>query len=291
MAEPPFVTVVVPHYQDLGGLSQCLAALGRQTYPADRFEIVVADNNSPIGEAAVAETVAGRARLTVVHEKGAGMARNGGAKLARGEILAFTDSDCVPEPGWLLAGVAALAGYDFVGGAMRVSVQDPQRPSPAEAFELVFAFQNEAYVRDKGFTVTANLLCRRDVFDRTGPFRDQVSEDVEWCRRASAAGFRLGYAADAVVTHPARRDWPELQRKLGRMAKETYHLTLETPRGRLRWLARTLALPASAFAHAPKALTSPALPDAGARWRATAMLFRSRFWRTGENLRLLMGAD
>ncbi|HET6971105.1 MAG TPA: glycosyltransferase [Phenylobacterium sp.] len=287
MAAKPFVSVVVPHYQDLGGLAACLDALGRQDYPADRFEIVVADNNSPVGEAAVAAVISGRARLTVVTEKGAGMARNGGAKLARGEVFAFTDSDCVPDPGWLTAGVEALDHYDLVGGAMKVSVRDPAAPSPVEAFELVFAFQNEAYVRDKGFTVTANLLCRRDVFEKAGDFRDRVSEDVEWCRRATAAGFRLGYAAGAVVTHPARRDWPELERKLGRMARETFHLTLETPRGRLRWFLRSLALPASALAHTPQALTSPALGTAAARWGALTTLYRSRFWRARENLRLL----
>ena len=212
-AAGPRVSVVVPHYHDLEGLHRCLKALEDQTFPRDRFEIIVADNGSPEGETAVAEVIAGRARLVTVAERGAGPARNGGVGRARGAVLAFTDSDCIPAPGWLSAGVAALERHDFVGGRMAVLVSDARRPTPTEAFELVFAFDNETYVTRKGFTVSANLFCSRDVFDRVGGFRNGVAEDLDWCLRARAAGFSLGYAAEAVVGHPARRNWPELRRK------------------------------------------------------------------------------
>lgn len=287
MTSTPQVSVVVPHYHDLAGLDACLTALAAQTFPADRFEIIVADNNSPEGAEAVEKAIAGRARLTVVTDKGAGPARNGGVALARGEILAFTDSDCVPDPAWLAEGVAALGRFDFVGGAMSVLVGDPTRPTPTEAFELVFAFNNQAYVRDKGFTVTANLFCSRKLFDEVGGFRVGVSEDVEWCQRAGRAGYKLGYAAGARVGHPARRDWPELERKWRRMAHEGFLLASEGRSGRLVWLLKALAMPASAVAHTPKVLASPALTTWSARRGALATLYRSRFWRLRENLRLL----
>ena len=57
----PFVSVIIPHYQDLTGLKLCLASLDAQTYPRDRFDVVLADNNSPVGPAAVEQLVAGRA--------------------------------------------------------------------------------------------------------------------------------------------------------------------------------------------------------------------------------------
>src|SRR5688572_18224951 len=94
--ETPQVSVIVPHYGDLANLDRCLSALVRQTYPRERFEIVVADNGSPQGEAAVLQAIAGRARLTIVAEKGAGPARNGGVAVSQGRILAFTDADCRP---------------------------------------------------------------------------------------------------------------------------------------------------------------------------------------------------
>ena len=142
----PFVSVIIPHYQDLEGLKLCLASLDAQTYPRDRFEIVLADNNSPVGEAAVSRVVAGRAKLTIVTEKGAGPARNGAVATSRGDVLAFIDSDCVAETEWLAAGVEALSRYDLVGGRVRVLVRDPDHMSGAEAYERVFAFDFKTYI-------------------------------------------------------------------------------------------------------------------------------------------------
>jgi GT2 family glycosyltransferase len=287
----PTVSVVVPHFSDLPSLARCLDALERQTLPRDRFEVIVADNGSPEGPAAVETVIARRARLTIVSERGAGPARNGGALAACGAILAFTDCDCRPEPGWLAAGLGALLGNPVVGGKMIVLVADPSRPTPAEAFELVFAFDNESYVRKKGFTVSANLFCARAVFDRVGGFGVGVSEDVDWCRRATAAGFSIGYEPGAIVGHPARRDWPELVRKARRIDTESYGLMKGARFGRIRWLARSLALPASALVHAPRVLTSVRLPSAASRAGALAMLFRMRAWRFWDSLRLgLTGA-
>lgn len=287
MSRTPRVSVIIPHYRDLGGLDLCLRALGRQTYPLSDFEVIVADNNSPEGEAAVAEVIAGRARLTVVREKGAGPARNGGVALARGDILAFTDSDCVPEAEWLAEGLAGLEGYDFVGGRVTVLVDDLARMSAAEAFERVFAFDFKTYITKKGFTGAGNLFCSRTVFDQVGGFRVGVSEDVEWSHRARGKGLRLGYVPRAIVGHPARRNWEELWGKWRRVNAETYGLYRERPSGDLKWLARSLALPLSAVLHTPRVFTSDQLNTGGQRLSAVGMLFRLRFWRLLDALRLL----
>lgn len=287
----PEISVVVPHYSDLSNLDRCLAALEQQDYPRERFEIVVADNGSPEGESAVGEVIRGRARLTVVSEKGAGPARNGGVAAARGRILAFTDSDCRPQPGWLAAGAAALSDWDFVGGRMTVLVNDARHMTGAEAFETVFAFDNETYVRTKSFTVTANLFCPRAVFDAVGGFRTGVSEDLEWSHRAGGAGYRIGYAPGAVVGHPARRSWCELRRKWQRLNAETYGLYAGRPLGKFRWVMRSWLLPISAVAHAPRVLASPRLPTLGQRGMAVALLFRLRLWRFVDAHRLLFSAE
>lgn len=279
------ISVIVPHYSDLAGLDACLAALGRQTVTPD--EVVVADNNSPQGEAAVSAVIAGRARLVVVAERGAGPARNGGVAASDGQLLAFTDSDCIPQPGWLAAGLAALRTADFVGGAMEVRVADAAALTPTEAFERVFAFDNRDYVARKGFTVTANLFCARALFDDVGGFRTGVPEDLEWCGRARTRGYRIGYAAEAVVGHPARRTWGELERKWMRLNAEAFGMAMAQPSGRWRWLLKALTLPASALAHTPKALTSPALSASIDRWNAVKTLWRLRWWRMTDSLRLL----
>ena len=283
------ISVIVPHYNDLPGLERCLERLAAQALPAGGFEIVVADNNSPCGVAAVAAVIAGRARLVTALEPGAGPARNAGVAAATGQIFAFTDSDCLPEPGWLEAGVAALGGADFAGGAMRVLVDHAGPLSGAEAFEMVFAFDNRRYVEQQGFTVTANLFCSRAVFEATGPFRVGVSEDLEWCQRARRAGYRIGYAPGAVVAHPARADWPALRKKWARLNAEAFELAASASGGRLRWALRSLALPVSILVHAPRIFRHAALADTGARWRALGTLARLRLWRCADALRLAIG--
>jgi GT2 family glycosyltransferase len=267
-------------------LQTCLNALERQSYPHP-FEIVVADNASPEGADAVAAVIAGRAKLVVIKERGAGPARNGGVAAASGEFLAFTDCDCVPEPDWLASGLAALERGDVVGGRMTVLVENRQRPRAAEAFEAVFAFDNARYVTKLGFTVTANLFCRRDTFDKVGGFRVGVSEDVEWCWRAREGGCRIVYEARAAVGHPARRTWEELRNKWRRLGAETFALSAGKPMGAMRWLLRSLFLPVSAVAHTPKVLFSPALTSFNQRLDALRMLYRIRFWRLGHAIALL----
>ncbi len=289
MANTPKISVVVPHYHDLIGLDKCLKALDNQSLPRDRFEIIVADNNSPEGEAAVAAAVGGRARLVVIREKGAGPARNGGVAHARGEILAFTDSDCVPEPSWLAEGIDKLNDYDFVGGRVTVLVDDAERMTAVEAFERVFAFDFKTYITRKGFTGAGNLFCAREMFEQVGGFRPAVSEDLEWSLRARSMGFRLGYAPSAIVGHPARRTWTELCAKWARVNCETYLLYCERPAGRLRWLLRSMALPVSAFVHTPKVLTSDQLRKPRQRLSAIKVLFKIRLWRLSNALSLMAG--
>ncbi|MGI4876169.1 MAG: glycosyltransferase family 2 protein [Janthinobacterium lividum] len=280
----PAVSVIVPHFEDLANLGTCLDALDAQGFRD--FEIVVADNASPSGKAAVEAVIAGRATLVIAAERGAGAARNAGVAAAGGAILAFTDADCVPTPGWLAAGVAALASADLVGGAMRVSFADEAAPTPVEAFERVFAFDNRAYVEGKGFSVTANLFTRRDVFDAVGGFRAHVSEDADWCLRARDAGYRIAYAANAVVAHPARRTWEQLTRKWERLVRESAALHTARGRGAAGWRLRTLLLPVSAVAHLPKVLGSSKLPRIGDRIAAAGVLFRLRLWRFAAARRL-----
>jgi len=283
----PTVSVIIPHYRDLKGLAICLRSLESQTYPRDRFEVVVADNASPEGPDAVAAVIAGRGQLVVVAEKGAGPARNGGVAASSGEILAFIDSDCVAEPAWLEEAVKALPAFDFIGGRVKVLVEDPERITPVEAFERVFAFDFKTYIEKKRFTGAGNLICSRRVFDAVGGFRTGVSEDVEWSRRAQARGFRLGYAPRAVVGHPARRSWSELLAKWRRINLETFGLSARGPGGRLRWLLKALLMPASAVVHTLKVARSPELSTARERWAAIGVLFRLRFWRLADSLRLL----
>jgi glycosyltransferase involved in cell wall biosynthesis len=285
----PRISVIIPHYNDIAALDLCLSSVTRQTAPADSFEIVVADNMSPIGEDAVRAAIAGRARLVLATERGAGPARNAAVRESRGEILAFIDADCIAEPDWLAAGVRALDQHDVVGGHVFIHIGHDRPLSSAEAFEAVFAFDFKNYVERKGFTGAGNMFCRRSVFDATGPFRVGMSEDLEWSRRATAAGFTLGYAADARVGHPPRRNWAELRHKWLRIQAETFALKPPTLVNRLRFLARGWLMPLSIIAHASRIFTSSALQRDADRWAALRGLTRLRMWRFVDAHRLALG--
>ena len=283
------VSVIIPHYDDLAGLDRCLAALMRQTMARDRYEIIVADNMSPCGETAVRDIVAGRALVVTAAERGAGPARNVAVAHSRGAVLAFTDADCLPAPGWLEAGMTALWDHDIVGGQVDVLIDSPDGKSGSEAYEAVFAFHNRVYIERQGFSVTANLFCRRSVYAATGPFHVGTSEDRDWCVRAGERGFRIGYAAAAVVGHPARPDWPALLRKWRRMNAEMFVFSRQRPGGRVRWLVASAAMPLSILAHSPRLLTSPALSDWRERRRGLATLAGLRLWRCADGMLRLVG--
>ena len=285
----PRISVVVPHYDQLVQLDGCLRSLEDQTLPREAFEIVVVDNASPIGEDAVRGVVRDRAIFAVEREKGAGPARNRGVVLTTGAVIAFLDADCVAHPQWLEEGLKGLESFDLTGGRVDVSVADEDRMTGPEAFERVFAFDTLAYIRDKNFTISGNLFTTRKVFERVGGFRNGVSEDMEWCQRAVAMGYTLGYHEAASISHPARATWPELVRKWARMNRETRMLADDTPFGTLRWMARSYLLPASILPHAVRVLRSPALPDRRARARGLVTLARIRMWRFFDAHRLLLG--
>jgi GT2 family glycosyltransferase len=281
-AVAPLVSVIIPHYDDLENLRRCIALLSAQTLPPDQFETIVADNNSSCGLASVADACAGAAIVVPAPIQGAGEARNAGVSAARGKVLAFVDSDCRPAPDWLERGSRAIDSADVVGGRVVITVENPIHPTPAEAFEMVFAFQTKSYVEDRRFCVTANMFTRRDVFDRVGAFRTGVSEDIDWGRRAAALGFRLRYADDAIVSHPARRTRSDLLRKWRRTTRESYQLFREQPLGRLRWFVRSWLVLFSPLVHCVAVLRSPELKTFDQRLKALGVLVWLRAWRFAE---------
>lgn len=288
----PDVSIIIPHYDDLHNLNECLKAIDAQEAVDHlKIEVIVADNNSPCGLDEVEAAVGNRGRVVLATTKGAGPARNAGIAAAHGVQLAFTDCDCLPGKTWLANGLAALADHDLVGGRMVVLSAGAGKMSGAEAFERVFAFQNEEYVKNKGFTVTANLLCERATATTIGDFRTQVSEDYEWCQRARTKGFTLGYAAKAVIGHPARKDWPELKKKWQRLNRESYAFALDNGHGKLKWLARTWLLPLSILPHSVRIIQSDELQGFGQRIKAIATLVRLRLWRFGDQQFLMLQKD
>ncbi|MBM7068989.1 glycosyltransferase family 2 protein [Actibacterium sp. 188UL27-1] len=286
MIQASKIAVIIPHYNDHDRLRRCLSALAKNDLTA--AEVVVVDNASPTPVEPITQEFP-QVRLVTEPLKGAAAARNRGAAETTAPTLAFLDADCVPAPDWLTTANALAADNTVIGGRIDVFDETPAPRSGAEAFETVFAFHQRSYVEDKGFSVTANLVTTRSVFDRTGPLIVGVSEDLEWCQRATAKGARLVYADTLKVSHPTRIDWPALRKKWLRTTQEAFQLQPANAAGRLKWVLRAAAMPLSIAAHTPKVLRHPALRGATERRAALATLARLRLTRAAWMLRQSLG--
>lgn len=225
-------------YDDAERLALCLDALKRQSYPCDRFDVVVVDNDGGDGPSKYAQSVAEfgpRAEIVREAAPGSYAARNAGLAAARGELIAFTDADCRPTASWLSEGVArwrTLPRASVIGGAVQLVARP--RPSLIERCEiLLLGFPQDVFVNSEHFAATANAFAGREVFDRIGAFdaRLRSGGDYEWGRRAWAAGVPVVFEPNALIEHPARRGVVELAQKLLRMAGGRWGLR----RGRDGW--------------------------------------------------------
>jgi len=208
MTGPIRVSIIVPAFNDQAGLRACLQAITRQSYPTDAIEVIVVDNGSaPL--LSLEGALAGRACIVRCLTPGSYAARNAGADVATGEVLAFTDADCRPDPDWLLHGVNALLagnGGRIVGGEVTIDALD--RPSAVALYQKTTGFGQEDNVRYKRFSATANLFCMRRLFETVGPFDTRLLSggDREWCWRASLRGIHVHYEPTAVVHTSPRTD-------------------------------------------------------------------------------------
>ena len=281
--------VIIPHYNDTVRLGRCLDALMPQITACNgRAVVMVVDNGSSQPLDALRAAHPG-VPIIIEPRKGAAAARNRGVADTTAEQLFFLDADCVPDHDWLARAFEAADQGDVVGGSISVFDETPPPRSGAEAFETVFAFDNRSYIAQHGFSVTANLLTRRDVFNAVGGFVTGVSEDLDWCHRATAAGFTLVHSDGLRVAHPTRADWPALLRKWHRITDESYALGDGRALARLKWGIKAIAMPLSVVAHAPRVLTSVQLHGPRERLAALATLTRLRLWRAGRMLAQALG--
>lgn len=226
MSLAPAVSVIVPVLDQAVGLAATLEALAGQSLPAADREVVVVDNGSVDDTLEVAAGwSAGHPEVRVVSERalrGSYAARNRGLQTAAGEVIAFTDADCRPDPRWLEAGLAALeaSAAEVVAGRIEMTFRRA-RPNLWEYLDAATWLDQRHYIEAHGFGATANLFARRRVFETVGRFRADLASggDYEFGRRVERHGGRVWYAPDAVVSHPARADAGAVLAKARRVAR------------------------------------------------------------------------
>lgn len=219
----PFVSVIIPVYNDPVRLRKCLQALEEQTYPKQAYEVIAVDNGSEQSiEPIVVEFR--QAKASYESRPGPYAARNKGLAIARGEIIAFTDSDCIPAQDWIERGVTTLQRVPdcgFVGGKITIFFQDPEHPTAAELYDYIDYLNQQLFIRYGNYGATANLFTYKHIFDHVGNFAGNVgmSDDREWGQRVASFGYPLIYADDTRVAHPARYSLAQLLAKERRIAR------------------------------------------------------------------------
>lgn len=198
----PDVSVIVPSWGAPPTVPALLSALRAQTLAPDRFEILIVDAGVAGGPSMLARLSEGWAgpRLRIVPGPlpgGPAARRNHGAKLADGEVLAFTDTDCEPEPAWLEAGLAT--GAEMAQGATL-----PPNGGDLPPRAHFICIDRESFLYE-----TSNMFYERAMFERLGGFttryfdrlQEPFGEDTELGWRARRAGARFRFEPAAVVRH------------------------------------------------------------------------------------------
>lgn len=208
------VSIIIPTYRDWETLNACLINLQNQTIPKSSFEIIIV-NNDPSDIKPDDLTITENTKIISESKPGSYAARNKGILEAKGNVLAFTDSDCLPTPNWIENALEYLEdGFDLVGGEMEF-FKSKKGSDLAFLYEKKFGFNQKRNVEEKGQSITANLFCSRKVIDAVGLFPEGLMSggDFVWTKKATTAGFKMAFGKNVLVKHPTRKSIAEIVRK------------------------------------------------------------------------------
>ncbi|MCB2183197.1 MAG: glycosyltransferase [Desulfobulbaceae bacterium] len=210
----PFVSIVIPVRNSPKRIANCIEHLLQQTYPKDRFEIIVVDNGSTDETADVIQEFPVK-YLIETRAQSPYTARNKGIKAAIGDIIALIDANCFATPHWIQCGVEIMQqeNADLVGGKISFLFSGKKKTA-AEIFDSVSNVKMRESITKRQVAKGGNLFIRRKVFDSIGLFPGNIRSglDVLWTRRATRSGFKLSFSEKAEVSYPARRLVPLLKK-------------------------------------------------------------------------------
>jgi glycosyltransferase involved in cell wall biosynthesis len=300
-ASNPFVTVIIPVFNDFDRLRLCLEALTQQTYPKASYEVIIVDNGSDESPQKLSSDLQDfELKFLIENKVGSYAARNLGIQHSRGDILAFTDSDCIPKESWIEKGVKRLIGIEkcgVVAGKVSIFYQKEDCLNTIELYEKVSAFPQERYVKKAKFGVTANLFTFKDVFQKVGFYNEDLvsAGDKEWGARVHEAGYVIAYAEEAIVLHPARNSIKSIENKSLRVAYGLYQLSLierlskNKVMYRLKQFMRVIRDIKNTLDLAFQMLYIPEIPSFRERIKIMFLAFYFRYLRIFESLRLEVG--
>jgi glycosyltransferase involved in cell wall biosynthesis len=215
----PLVSVIVLTFNRKKVLENCLKSLYKMNYPISNFEVIVIDGGSTDGTMQMFPDEFPDIRFIVEKRKGRPVARNTGWKYAKGQIVAYTDDDCIVDENWLKFLVSGFDSEEIgaVGGPLFLLHQSKSIHNRFEGTPM-----GDFYLGDKKLParelITANLAVRRDVFEKNRFDETLIYdlEDIDFCRSLMATGYNLIYLPEAIVYHninPKRLTIPSTLKK------------------------------------------------------------------------------
>ena len=169
------VSVIVPFYNSEHHIGHCIQALLDQEYPEEHYEVILINNNSTDSSG---DMIRRHPRVKLISEPKSGSyaARNRGIQEANGDIIAFTDSDCVPSRDWLKEIESAMASSEA-----GIVIGNYQLARESFLLSMLEDYENEKnnYVFTSGvkelyYGYTRNMAVRKKIFDEVGPFLERA---------------------------------------------------------------------------------------------------------------------
>ncbi len=203
------VSVIVPVYNADTSLGDCLSALETQSFPRSQYEIIVADDGSTDNTANVARSF--DILLVQQSNRGPASARNTGASMASGEVLLFTDADCMPTRDWIARMLEPFDDPQVV--AAKGAYLSSQKEVVARLVQIEYEEKYQRLSRQKytDFVDTYSAAYRKEAFESVGGFDTSFTvpsaEDQELSFRLAGRGYKMVYASRAIVYHKHPSTW------------------------------------------------------------------------------------
>jgi glycosyltransferase involved in cell wall biosynthesis len=202
MSELPNVSVIVPVYNAQETIRECISSLLELNYPKGNLELIFVNNASTDKTPEILKQYCNHIRILHEAKKGPGAARNTGVLNARGEVIAFTDSDCVVDRDWLLNLIPSLQDpcVGIVGGTILA-----KRPcNEIERFgEAIHDHDMAINLYKPPAVITMNWTSRLSVLKEVNLFDESFTrcEDVDLSYRILQSGYRFAFKPQAVIYH------------------------------------------------------------------------------------------
>jgi len=213
-----FISIIIPAYNSIRTMKKCVESILALNYPAAEYEAIIVDDGSTDGTPAVLEKYKDNLNLKIIRlpNGGPSKARNIAIKQARGEFVAFTDSDCILDREWLNN---LMKGFDTEGRVMGVGgdqlspVDETEFGTQLNDFLKLIGFISDyvkeysgvkpAVMRETEHNPTCNVIYRKEIFEKAGFFSEDLwpGEDVELDYKIRKLGYTLIFNPAAIVFH------------------------------------------------------------------------------------------